>query len=68
MLFNKPEKKDLLLTKKTETATNEQEMEWKELSDEEAGAINGGLTVISAKKNSTFSLDEFYKLSGFWGG
>ncbi len=54
--------------KKTATTINELEIEWEELSDKEADNIIGGLNIISAKRNSKFSLDEFYKLAGFWGG
>ncbi|WP_026734850.1 hypothetical protein [Fischerella sp. PCC 9605] len=68
MKFNL-EIKDLLPTGKIKTTPNEQELvEWEDVSDEEAAAINGGINIISASTTSTFSLEEYYKYAGYWGG
>jgi hypothetical protein len=55
--------KDLLPTAK-ETKT----FEWKELSDKEISNINGGGVWVPSTSKPVFSLQEYYKLSGFWGG
>jgi hypothetical protein len=62
-----PKGKDLLPSTKTETTLNDQELKCEELSDEEAASINGG-GVFVPSGTSRFSLNEYYKLSGFWGG
>lgn len=71
MKFNSKEQ-NLPPTKKTKITLNDLGdlgMEWEELSDEVAGTINGGrLNIILAPTTSTFPLNEYYKLAGFWGG
>lgn len=61
---------DLLSTGEIKTTPKEQDLgSEEELSDEEATTISGGRwTVISASTSSTFSLSEYYKYAGFWGG
>ncbi|BDA75112.1 hypothetical protein CAL7716_092780 [Calothrix sp. PCC 7716] len=66
MKFN-PKEKDLIPTAKTEITLNDLELECEELSDEEATSINGG-GVFVPSGTSRFSLSEFYKLAGSWGG
>ncbi|MBD6615507.1 hypothetical protein FNW02_06555 [Komarekiella sp. 'clone 1'] len=68
MKFNSKEQ-NLPQTQKTKITLNDLGMEWEKLSDEVAATINGGrVNIILAPTTSTFTLNEYYKLAGFWGG
>ncbi|MBD2308370.1 hypothetical protein H6G17_23115 [Chroococcidiopsis sp. FACHB-1243] len=49
-------------------ASNWQDCIVEELSDETASAFRGGWKIITAASTKPISLEEYYKLAGFWGG